>query len=81
MENDTIGYGCTASLSNCYEHGQLSSLSSGQVSEEEFYTLMEAVASDLDEGMVLPNPVGGVISGRDTFDTPFYNGGGSGRVR
>jgi RHS repeat-associated protein len=78
IENNPNGSGCTASLTSCYEQGTLSDLASGQVGEEEFYELLETVATDFEEGAALPTAPGGYISGRTTFDTPFYNGGGRG---
>jgi RHS repeat-associated protein len=78
IQNDPNGSGCTNSLTSCYQQGILAELESGHVEEDEFNQLMETVATDMEEGMVLPNPVGGLLTGRDTFDTPFYNGGGRG---
>ena len=76
IDNDFYRYGCSDSLTSCYNQGELSDLRNGQVGEAEFNELLETVATDIQNGMALPTIIGGVLSGRQTFDTPFYNGGG-----
>ena len=78
IDNDFYGYGCSTSLTSCYNQGELSDLRNGQVGEAEFNELLETVATDIRNGMALPTIIGGILSGRHTFDTPFYNGGGRG---
>jgi hypothetical protein len=77
IDNQSNGYGCTEELKVCYEKGILADIPK-HIDQQEFDDLLVSVATDMDNGMTLPTNVGGFLSGRWTFDTPFYNGGGRG---
>ena len=80
IANDTNAMPCSASLTSCYQQGTLSTLKDGQVSEDEFFKLLETVATDVKEGMTPRGLPAGALTGRGRFDTPFYNGGGNGSI-
>jgi hypothetical protein len=84
ISNPLNGIGCTASLAACHQAGLLRPFSDGErISRAEFNELLEVVALEMythdTPSFKWYDPITALANrraGRDTYDTPFYNGGG-----
>ena len=73
--NDTD---CTDSLAECFAGRDVKDFSQEpNISQNEFTELLDSVAEDIYKNWTPGGLVPGGLAGRDRYDTPFYNNGGT----